>query len=144
MNGMSLMAVAAMMTTGAFASAGNGNTDDIVLNKMEIQQQKQQNDDLQSNIADQQQAIFDLVQLKTSLEDDITTIEARQQRAEAKGNTAKANRLDKRIAWDQALLKANEDHIREYLAVERNDMRLMNRNGERIDNEEAAIAKDKE
>jgi len=144
MNGMSLMAVAAMMTTGAFASAGNGNTDDIALNKMEIQQQKQQNDDLQSNIADQQQAIFDLVQVKTSLEDDIAMIEARQQRSEAKGNIAKANRLDKRIAWDQALLKANEDHIREYLAVERNDMRLMNRNGERIDNEEAAIAKDKE
>ncbi len=135
-----------MMTTGAFASTGkgNGNTDDIALNKMEIQQQEQQNDDLQSNITDQQQGIFDLVQVKTSLENDLQMIEARQQRAEANGNTAKANRLDKRIAWDQALLKANQDHIREYLAVERNDMRLMNHNGERIDNEEAAIAKDKE
>jgi hypothetical protein len=144
MKGISLMAVAAMMTTGAFASTGNGNTDDIALNKMEIQQQKQQNDDLESNITDQQQAIFDLVQQKTSIQYDMQLLEERQQRAEAGGNTAKANRIDKRIAWDQALLKANEENIREYLAVERNDMRLMNHNGERIDNEEAAIAKDKE
>lgn len=141
------MAVAAMMTTGAFAGTGKGdkgNTDDIALNKMEIQQQEQQNDELEWSIEDQQQGIFDLVQEKTNIEGEMQDLEARQQRAATNGNTAKANRLDKRIAWDQALLKANEEHIREYLAVERNDMRLMNRNGERIDNEEAAIAKDKE
>jgi hypothetical protein len=144
MKGLSLMAVAAMMTTAAFAGTGKDDDynaqDKIALNKIEIRQQQEQNDDLQQNIAEQQSAIFDLIKEKTSLKNDLQLLEDKQQHAVADGKTGRVNRLSRRIAWDQALLKANTDHIREYLAAERNDMRLINHNGARIDQEEAAIS----
>ena len=142
---MSLMAVSAMITTGAFASTGNRDVHtDKVLNKIEIQQQQQQNDELQANIIDQQTQIFQLVQEKEGLQSDLLFLQQKQEKALSKGNAGKASRIGKRIEWDQALLEANTDQIRQNLAVERNDMHLINQNGDRIDNEEAAILKDKE
>ncbi|HEY0611575.1 MAG TPA: hypothetical protein VGD35_18015 [Chitinophaga sp.] len=144
MKRMSLMAVTAMMSTGAFAGDRNpAARNDIAMNRMEIQQQEQQNDDLEANLEDQQAQIFQLIQEKEALQDDLMSLEARRQKAADSGHSSKIARLDKKIDWDQALLAANADNIRELLAVERNDMRLMNHNGDRIEQEEAAIQKDK-
>ena len=144
MKRMSLMAVTAMISTGAFAGDRNPAVrNDIALNRMEIQQQAQQNDELEGNIEDQQAQIFQLMQEKEALQDDLMSLQARRQKAVDAGHSSKVARLDKKIDWDQALLTANADNIRELLAVERNDMRLMNRNGDRIEQEEAAIQKDK-
>jgi hypothetical protein len=144
MKRMSLMAVTAMMTTGAFAGDRNPATrNDIALNRMEIQQQAQQNDDMEANIEDQQAQIFQLVKEKEALQDDLMFLEARRQKAADAGHSSKIARLDKKIDWDQALLAANADNIRELLAVERNDMRVINHNADRIEQEEAAIQKDR-
>jgi len=138
------MAVTAMMTTGAFAGDRNpAARNDIAFNRMEIQQQQQQNDDLEGNIEDQQAQIFQLVKEKEAIQDDLMSLQARRQKAADSGHSSKIARLDKKIDWDQALLAANADNIRELLAVERNDMRLMNHNGDRIEQEEAAIQKDR-
>jgi chromosome segregation ATPase len=135
-----MMAVTALMTTGAFAAGRNpGAQTGIALNKMEIQQQERQNDALQDDIADQQQQIFDLVQEKEHLQADLQSLETRKQQAEDRGRSARVARLDRRISWDQALLQANTDNVREILAAERNDMRLINHNSARIDEEQAAI-----
>ena len=138
------MAVTAMITTGAFAGDRNpGTHTDIALNRMEIQQQQRQNGDLQDNIGDQQQQIFDLVKDKEALQADLGSLQLKRQQAADNGRSSKVARLDKKIDWDQALLAANADNIRELLAAERNDMRLMNRNGERIKGETAAIQRDR-
>ena len=140
MKRMSMMAVTALMTTGAFAAGANpGAQTGIALNKMEIQQQERQNDELQDNIADQQQQIFDLVQEKEYLQADLQSLETRKQQAEDHGRAAKVARLSRKIDWDQALLQANTDNVREILAAERNDMRLINHNSARIDEEHANI-----
>jgi uncharacterized protein YhaN len=133
MKSMSLMAVTAMITTGAFAGNRNpGTHTDIALNRMEIQQQERQNDDLQANIEDQQRQIFDLVKEKEELQADLQSLQVKRQRAADSDRSSRVARLDKKIDWDQALLAANADNIHELLAAERNDMRLVNRNGERI------------
>jgi predicted RNase H-like nuclease (RuvC/YqgF family) len=145
MKRMSLMAVTAMMTTGAFAGDRNpAARNDIAVNRMEIQQQSQQNYDLEANLEDQQAQIFQLIQEKEALQDDLMSLEARRQKAADSGHSSKIARLDRKIDWDQALLAANADNIRELLAVERNDMHLMNSNADRIEREEAAIQKDRD
>lgn len=138
------MAVTAMLSTGAFAGDRNPAVrNDIAMNRMEIQQQEQQNFDLQSNLEDQQAQIFQLIQEKEALQDDMMSLQARRQKAVDAGRVSRVARLDRKIDWDQALLTANADNIRELLAVERNDMRIMNHNGDRIEQEEAAIQRDK-
>ncbi|KAA2243465.1 hypothetical protein F0L74_13295 [Chitinophaga agrisoli] len=145
MKTMSLMAVSAMITTGAFAGTGGRDAHtDKVLNRIEIQQQQQQNDQLQASIIDQQTQIFDLVKEKEGLLSDLQFLQDKQQKALDNGHTARAARIGKRITWDEALVEANADSIRQYLAVERNDMRLINHNGDLMDNEQAAILRDKE
>jgi len=140
MKKISLMAVAAMITTGAFA--GNGNIaarTGIALNRMEVRQQQAQNDDLEADIRDQQQQLFDLVKEQSAIKSDLHALAMKRQHALKAGHASRAARLDKRIAWDDVLLKANEDHVRTCLAAERNDMRLINHNSVRINQEEAAI-----
>lgn len=142
---MSLMAVTAMMTTGAFAGDRNpAARNDIAMNKMEIQQQEQQNYDLEANLEDQQAQIFKLVQEKEDLLNDMQFLENKRQKALASGRSSRVARLERKIDWDQALLEANSEYVRQLLAVEKNDMRLMNQNGERIDAEQAAILHDKD
>jgi predicted RNase H-like nuclease (RuvC/YqgF family) len=144
MKRMSLMAVTAMMSTGAFAGDRNpAARNDIAMNRMEIQQQAQQNDDLEANLEDQQAQIFQLIQEKEALQDDLMSLEARRQKAVDAGHSSRVARLDRKIDWDQALLAANADNVRDLLAVERNDMRIMNHNGDKIEQEQAAIQKDK-
>lgn len=144
MKRMSLMAVTAMMSTGAFAGDRNpAARNDIAMNRIEIQQQEQQNDDLEGNIEDQQAQMFQLIQEKESLQDDLLSLQAKRQKAVDSGHSSKIARLDRKIDWDQALLAANADNVRELLAVERTDMRLMNQNGDRIEQEQAAIQRDK-
>jgi predicted RNase H-like nuclease (RuvC/YqgF family) len=144
MKRMSLMAVTAMMTTGAFAGDRNpAARNNIAMNRMEIQQQEQQNYDLEANLEDQQAQIFQLVKEKEDLLYDMQSLENRRQKALASGHSSKVARLEKKIDWDQALLEANGAYVRQLLAVERNDMRLMNQNGDRIDAEQAAILRDK-
>lgn len=139
------MAVTAMMTTGAFAGDRNpAARNDIAMNKMEIQQQEQQNYDLEANLEDQQAQIFKLVQEKEDLLNDMQFLENKRQKALASGRSSRVARLERKIDWDQALLEANSEYVRQLLAVEKNDMRLMNQNGERIDAEQAAILHDKD
>jgi septal ring factor EnvC (AmiA/AmiB activator) len=144
MKRMSLMAITAMMSTGAFAGDRNpGTQTDIAMNRMEIRQQQEQNDELMGNIHDQQQQIFDLMKAKEDLQADLQSLQTKRQRAADNGRSSRVARLDRKIDWDQALLAANRDHIRELLSVESNDMGLMNRNGERISEETATIQKDR-
>lgn len=144
MKRMSLMAITAMMTTGAFAGDRDpGTHTDIAMNRMEIRQQQEQNDELMGDIHDQQQQIFDLMKDKEDIQADLRSLQMKRQRAADNGRSSRVARLDRKIDWDQALLAANRDHIRELLSVESNDMGLMNRNGERISEETATIQKDR-
>lgn len=144
MKTMSLMAVTAMMTTGAFA---DGRTPaartDIALNRMEIQQQESQNEELDGDMKDQQAQIFNLIKEKEDLQYDIQYFQNKREKAALTGHSSRLARIDRKIEWDEALLAANQDNIRELLAAETKDIGLMNLNGQRIDQEQAAIQRDK-
>ncbi|GAA0544923.1 hypothetical protein [Chitinophaga japonensis] len=140
MKKISLMAVTALITTGAFAGDGNiAARAGIALNRMEIRQQREQNYDLEEDIRDQQQQLFDLIKEQSDIKSDLQALNMKRQEAFTTGHSSRAARLDKKIAWEAVLLKANRDHVRECLAAEKSDMHLVNHNSARIEEEQAAI-----
>jgi small-conductance mechanosensitive channel len=137
-----LAAMALFAVTGAFASTGDPEArTGISQNKMEIWQQEEQNAELQDNIDYQQQELYRLMQDKESIRDHLHMLQAKQQRALSRGRNAKADRIARRISWDQAFIQADEENMRGNLAVERADMRIMNHNVDRMAEEHDAIKK---